>query len=69
MRYVMEDIEAEKVPAEIRRKGIGAKQRLRVVVETLDEDLPMARIAQESGAFDFLANEPDLYTEADIRRS
>jgi len=26
----------------------------------------MARIAQQGGAFDFLATEPDLYSDADI---
>jgi len=27
----------------------------------------MARIAEEGRAFDFLSDEPDLYTKADIR--
>jgi hypothetical protein len=29
-------------------------------------DLPMAALAQSGGAFDFLADEPDLYTDADV---
>lgn len=28
--------------------------------------LPMAAIAQAGGAFDWLADEPDLYTDADL---
>ena len=37
MRYVMENIEAEKVAGEMKRRGIPPRQRLRVTVETLDE--------------------------------
>ena len=44
-------------------------QRVRVVVETLDNDMPLARLAEEGGAFSFLGDEPDLYSEADIRPS
>ncbi len=66
MRYVLDDIEAGKVAGEIQRRGIPPRQRIRVVVETLDAELPMARMAQEGGAFDFLADEQDLYTEADL---
>ena len=69
MRYVLDDIEAERVPAEMERRGIAAKQRLRVVLETLDESLPLAQMAEEGGAFDFLNDEPELYSEADIRSS
>jgi hypothetical protein len=68
MRYVMENIEAENLPSEIKRRGIPPRQRLRVVVETLDSDLTLARAAQDGGAFAFLADEPDIYREADIKR-
>jgi hypothetical protein len=67
MRYVLEDIEVGKLPEEIQRRGIAPRQRVRVVLETLENDLPMAQIAEEGRAFDFLADEPDLYSEADIR--
>jgi hypothetical protein len=30
------------------------------------EDLDLMKVAEVSGAFDFLEQEPDLYTEADI---
>lgn len=68
MRYVLEDIEAERLPVEIRRRGISARQRLRVVVETLEEEFPLGRFAEEGGAFNFLLDEPDIYSEADIKR-
>ncbi|MEI9965188.1 MAG: hypothetical protein WDM92_11265 [Caulobacteraceae bacterium] len=68
MRYVLDNIEAGKLPSEIERRGIRASQRLRVVVETLNDELPLAGIAEQGRAFDFLRDEPDLYTEADLRR-
>lgn len=42
MHYVMDNIEAEKLPGEIQRRRIPSSQRIRVVVETLDNDLPLA---------------------------
>lgn len=66
MRYVLENIEAGKLPGEIARRGIPARQRLRVVVETLSDDLPLAEMAEKGGAFAFLAEEPDLYSDADV---
>jgi hypothetical protein len=68
MRYVLEDIEAGKISLEVERRGISARQRLRVTLETLENDLPLARMAEEGRAFDFLKDEPDLYSEADIKR-
>lgn len=66
MRYVLENIEAGKLPGETARRGIPARQRVRVVVETLSDDLPLAGMAEQGGGFRFLADEPDLYSEADI---
>jgi FixJ family two-component response regulator len=67
MRYVLEDIEAGKLFHEIERRGIRPRQRLRVVVETLNDDVPLAVLAERGGAFDFLADEPEIYSEADIQ--
>ena len=67
MRYVMENIEADEVPGEMKRRGIPPRQRLRVVVETLDDTLTLARAAEQGGAFAFLGEEPDIYREADIK--
>jgi hypothetical protein len=66
MRYVLENIEAGKLSNEVEKRGIPASQRVRAVVETL-ADMPLARMAQQGGAFDFLTDEPDLYGESDIR--
>lgn len=72
MRHVLEDIEVGRVAEAVSRLGVPPHQRVRVVIETDDkdekDDPDMARMAEEGGAFDFLADEPDLYTEADIKR-
>jgi hypothetical protein len=64
------DTEAGRVSAELAQRGIAAGSRVHVVVEVVDEDtidaLPMAAIAQAGGAFDWLADEPDLYSDADL---
>lgn len=67
MRYVLENIEAGKLTDEILRRGLSDHQKVRAVVETVN-DVPLARIAEQGGAFDFLADEPELYREADIRQ-
>jgi hypothetical protein len=61
MRQVLNDIEAGKITEELARQGIPARQRLRVVIESLeDEDVPICAINEAGGAFDWLADEPDL---------
>ncbi|HEY1614829.1 MAG TPA: hypothetical protein VGF97_14175 [Rhizomicrobium sp.] len=67
MRQVFENIEAGKLTEELARRGIPASQRLHVVVETADEeDLPMTAINASGGAFDWLADEPDIYGDGDL---
>ena len=66
MQRMMLDIEAGQVSAELAHRGIPARTRVRVLVEVPDDAvLPMTAMAQAGGAFDFLAEEPDLYTDAD----
>jgi hypothetical protein len=68
MREVLNNIEAGKVTDELRRRGIPARQRLRVVVESIEtEDEPsLTELNAAGGAFDWLAEEPDLYSDADL---
>lgn len=69
MHRITLDAEAGQVSAELARRGIAADARVHVLVEVVDEQpdaLPMAAIAQAGGAFDWLADEPDLYTDADL---
>jgi hypothetical protein len=67
MRQVLNDIEAGKVTEELRLRGVPPNQRVRVVVESIDEDeLPITAMNAAGGAFDWLADEPDLYSDADL---
>lgn len=69
MRRITLDVEADKVSAELARHGIAAGTRVHVLVEVADPDvdaLPMTAFAQAGGGLDWLADEPDLYTDADL---
>ena len=58
---------AGQLSAELARRGIAADARVHAVVEIRDPgSLPMAAIAAAGGAFDWLQDEPDLYTDADL---
>lgn len=70
MREMDLDTEAGQVSTELARRGIAAGTRVHVLVKILgDEDLPMAALAQAGNAFDWLAGEPNLYTDADLVKS
>lgn len=67
MREMLNDIEAGKLTGELRRRGIPPGQHLRVVVESIDADEPsLMAMNAAGGAFNWLANEPDLYSDADL---
>ena len=66
MRQILNDIEAGKVTDELQRRGIPLTQRLRVVVESIEAEEPSLTAMNAAGrAFDWLADEPDLYSDAD----
>lgn len=69
MHRIILDTEASQVSAELARRGIPAGTRVHVLVEAVDEQpgaLPMADLAQAGDAFDWLAAEPDFYTDTDL---
>jgi hypothetical protein len=66
MRYVLENIEADELSGEMKRRGIPPHQRLRVVVETLDDEISITEMNARGGAFAHLATEPDIYGDADL---
>ena len=68
MKQVLDNIAAEQVFSEMSRLGIEPHQRVRVAFEVIEEeDIPIARIAQDGGAFDWLADETDLYSFNDLK--
>ena len=67
MQRITLDAEAGQASMELVRRGIAAATRVRVLVEVADaEELPVTTLMQEGGAFDWLADEPDLYTDIDL---
>ncbi|MDQ2106022.1 hypothetical protein [Azospirillum isscasi] len=66
MRQVLENIEAGRLTDELRRLGVAPTQRVRAIIETVDEGPSITAINAHGGAFDWLADEPDLYTDADL---
>ena len=67
MERIILDAEAGQVSAELVRRGIAANTKVHVLVEVKEAgDLSLAAIAQAGAAFDWLADEPDLYTDADL---
>jgi hypothetical protein len=55
------------VSNELQRRGIAPAHRLRVVVESIDAgEASHTAINAAGGAFDWLAEEPDLYSDADL---
>jgi hypothetical protein len=67
MERIILDTEAGQVSAELVRCGIAANVQVHALVEVKGAgDLSTAAIAQAGGAFDWLADEPDLYTDADL---
>jgi hypothetical protein len=67
MRQITLDAEAGQVSDELRKRGIAADARVHVLVEVIDTgEPPMAALAQTGKGFDWLAEEPDLYSDADL---
>jgi hypothetical protein len=66
MRRIALETEAGQVSAELARRGIASKTRVHVLVEVAHEELPMAAMAQAGGAFEWLSDEPNLYSDADL---
>ena len=69
MRTIILKVQAGQVSAELARCGVPAETPVHVAVNlSLDEGegLPMAAIATAGGALDWLADEPELYTDADL---
>ena len=67
MQQIVLDAEAGQVSAELTRRGIAATARVHVLVEILDSvELGMAAPVQAGKAFDWLADEPELYSDADL---
>ena len=67
MQQIVLDAEAGQVSTELVRRGLAATARVHVLVEVIDvTEPPMAAVAQAGKGFEWLAEEPDLYCDADL---
>jgi hypothetical protein len=67
MSQIVLDAEAGQVSAELARRSIPPHARVHVLVEvTSAGELPMAAIVQAGKGLGWLAEEPDLYSDADL---
>jgi hypothetical protein len=71
MRTTIDRIEAGRIlpPDQLARLGLGPRQVLRVVLETVDAEdaeVSITEMNAKGGAFAFLDEEPDLYSDADL---
>jgi len=67
MSQIVLDAEAGQISAELVRRGISPHVRVHVLVELAPGDeLPMAAIADAGKGLDWLAEEPELYSDADL---
>ncbi len=61
------EAEVAGIAEELVRHGLSPRTRVHVSVEVIDDNaMPMAAMVQAGGAFDWLADEPDLYDESDV---
>ena len=67
MSQIVFDAEAGQVSAELARRGIPPHARVHVLVEvTAGAERPYAAIAQAGKGLDWLVEEPELYSDADL---
>ena len=67
MYPIILDVEAGQVSAELARRGIPWDTRLHILIEVVQVDeLPKTAVAQPGKGFDWLAEEPEFYSDADL---
>ncbi|MBP7336436.1 hypothetical protein [Niveispirillum sp.] len=57
MRQVLNDVTPEELPGILQRLGVKPGQRLRITLETLDEDVTLPGDEEEVAAFDWALEE------------
>ena len=68
MRQVLNDIQTGELTEELSRRENSWRTDDCVLLwrRSEDDDLPMAAINASGGAFDWLADEPDIYGDSDL---
>jgi uncharacterized Ntn-hydrolase superfamily protein len=68
MREVIENIAVKDIPSELVRRGLAGGDQVRVVIEPAEEAAArdITAVNAASGAFAFLGQEPELYSDSDV---
>ncbi len=69
MKAIIERIEIDKLPLkeDLTRLGFAPDSVVRIILETVDDDdISITEMNAKGKGFDHLADEPDLYTDADL---
>jgi len=68
MSAITIDTEARQLADELLRRGVSGRMRIHAVIEVRDDAPDMAVVAASGRSLDWLADEPELYTDADLLR-
>lgn len=64
----IDNISVKDIPNALKRAGFGESDHVRISVERVETDAQaLALAAEKSGAFDFWHDEPDLYSEKNVK--
>ena len=67
MQQIVLEAEAGQISMELTKRGVAANTHVHVLVDVMDsEKLPMIVITEASKGFGWLADEPKLYSDADL---
>ena len=67
MRTIALDAEVGQISSELLRRGLSAATLVHAVVEIpAEDDVPTVLAVEAGGGLDWLAEEPDLYTDDDL---
>ncbi len=66
MRHLVVESQAGQISAELLRRGVAQDAIVYAVVDVVAPDVPMAAIAKAGGGFDWLDQEPELYSDDDL---
>jgi hypothetical protein len=67
MRTIALDAEVGQISAELQRRGLPPATRVHAVVEIpAEDDVPTVLAGEAGGVLDWLAEEPDLYSDDDL---
>ncbi|WP_367161283.1 hypothetical protein ABUE34_15110 (plasmid) [Kozakia baliensis] len=66
MQSITINTEASQLVDQLLRRGVSSHARIRAIIEIRDDGLDMTTISASGRGFEWLADKPELYTDADL---